>query len=138
MSVGVRRRAARAIRFPWKRGAAADATGSVVVSATKFTYRRLRDIPAVSVHGWRLRRGWGARPGAVGLITGGEPLRPVTYSLSVWTSEEDLRRFLRSPEHVRLVRGYRPRLEASTSVVWETDERAPGTLWREGLRRLHP
>jgi|SRR3954453_11164730 hypothetical protein len=124
------------LRYDWKQGPAAGASGTVVVSATKFTYRRFRDMPAVIVHGWRLRRGWGARPGAVGLFTGGEPLRRVTYSLSVWTSEEDLRRFLRSPEHLEIMRRYRPRLAASTSVLWETDELSPGSAWHEGLRRL--
>lgn len=125
------------IRYPWKRGAAARApAGRVVVSATKFNYRRLRDMPAVGLHGWRLRRGWGSRPGALGLIVGGQPLKRITYSLSVWTSEDDLRRFLGSPEHVRLVRGYRPRLHHSTSVVWHTDRLSPGAAWREALRRL--
>src|SRR3954453_9414390 len=120
------------LRYDWKQGPAAGASGTVVVSATKFTYRRFRDMPAVIVHGWRLRRGWGARPGAVGLITAGEPLRRVTYSLSVWTSEDDLRRFLGSPEHVELVRGYRRRLEASISVLWEEAEPpSPGQAWRE-------
>ncbi len=75
------------LRYSWKRGPEAYAAGPVVVSATKFTYRRARDIPAVTLHGWRLRRDWGTRPGAVGLITGGEPLKRVTYSLSVWVSE---------------------------------------------------
>src|SRR5437762_648504 len=99
------------IRMPWKAGPAAGAPGPLVVSATRFAYGRWRDMPMVALHGWRLRRTWGRRPGAVGLITGGEIFNRVTYSMSVWTSEEDLRRFLRSPEHARLVRGYRPRLE---------------------------
>jgi hypothetical protein len=124
------------IRNPWKPGPEEGTGGKVVVSATRFEYRRRRDIPLVSVHAWRLRRAWGSRPGAVGLITGGEPHRAITYSLSIWRSEDDLRRFLSSPEHVRLVRGFRPRLIASRSVLWETDRISPREVWREGLRRL--
>jgi hypothetical protein len=123
-------------RTPWKRGPEAGARGPFVVSATRFTYRRRRDLPMVALLGWRLRRGWGRRPGAVGLITGSEPLGRVTYSLSVWRSEDDLRRFLSSPEHVKLVRAYRPRLSDSTSVLWETSDLSPGAAWTEALERL--
>src|SRR5436190_12437922 len=124
------------LRMPWKAGPASGASGPVVVSATRFEYRRRRDLPMVAFHGWRLRRAWGRRPGAIGLITGNEPLGRVTYSLSVWTSEDDLRRFLRSPEHMKLVRGYRPRLAASTSTLWETDRFSPRSAWAEALERL--
>ena len=125
------------IRQSLKRGPeAARESGPVVVSATKFTYRRLRYMPLVAFHAWRLRRAWRVRPGAVGLITGGEPFNRITYSLSAWTSEDDLRRFLGSPEHVKLVRGFRRRLVGSTSVLWEADAFSPDEAWREGLRRL--
>jgi hypothetical protein len=123
------------IRTPWKRGSEA-ADGRVVVSATRFRYRSVRDLAPVSVHALRLRRGWGARPGAVGLLTGSRPFEAVTYSLSVWTSEEGLRGFLRAPDHVDLMRRYRPRLLDVRSVVWETDDLRPAELWREGLERL--
>src|SRR3954452_15956043 len=106
------------IRLPWKRGPAAGATGAMVVSATRFEYSRLRDMPVVAVLAQWLRWAWDARPGAVGLYVAAEPHRRVTYSLSVWKSEEDLRRFLRSPEHVKVVRAYKRRLDETRSVSW--------------------
>jgi hypothetical protein len=108
----------------------------MVVSATRFHYRSVRDLAPVSVHALRLRRGWDGRPGAVGLLTGSQPLKAVTYSLSVWTSEEHLRGFLRAPDHLDLMRRYRPRLLDVQSVVWETADLRPAELWREGLERL--
>ena len=123
------------IRTPWKRGPVRAHEGPVVVSATKFIYRRWAYMPRVWLNGWRLRRKWGSRPGAVGLYTAAESRRPVTYSLSVWVSEDDLRRFLRGAEHAPLMREFRDRLEA-TSVVWEMDDFTPERAWREGQERL--
>jgi hypothetical protein len=124
------------IRLGWQPGPEPRTPGTVVVSATRFLYRRWRHMPLVWFHGWRLRRGWGRRPGAVGLFTGVELRRPVTYSLSVWRSQDDLRRFLRAPDHVRLMRGFRSRLTTATSVTFEMGRLAPEEAWREGLRRL--
>jgi hypothetical protein len=127
----------RANRFPWKPGPAAAALdGPVVVSATRFVYSRLVYIPIVSLHAMRLRHGWGRRPGAVGLLVGGKPLQRTTYSISVWRSEEDLKAFLRAPDHAPLIRRFRDRLDESTSVVWRTDSFDVGDAWDEATRRL--
>ena len=37
------------IRLPWKDGPAAGTSGTVFVSATRFEYSRLRDMPLVAV-----------------------------------------------------------------------------------------
>jgi hypothetical protein len=124
------------IRRAWQPGPESGIDREVVVSATRFLYRRWRHMPLVWFHGWRLRRAWGRRPGAVGLFTGADLRRPITYSVSVWTSRDDLRRFLRAPDHVRLMRGFRSRLAASDSVVFEMDRLSPEEAWREGLGRL--
>ena len=124
------------LRHPWRDGPLPADAGPVLVSATRFHYRHRRDLPIVARHAWALRRGWGERPGAIGLFTGGELLAPVTYSLSVWASEDDLRTFLRSPEHVRLVRRFKPRLVSATSVTWQAARLDRDAAWAEGLRRL--
>jgi hypothetical protein len=128
--------AGRVIRMPWKAGPIEPGPETVVVSATRFLYRRRRYMPIVGQHGWRLRRAWACRAGSIGLFTGAEMRRPVTYSLSVWRDREDLRAFLRAPEHAKLIRDFRDRLEDSTSAVWEMDDFSPEAAWREGLRRL--
>jgi hypothetical protein len=124
------------IRSPWKTGPVSPESGPVVVSATRFLYRRWRYMPRVWLNGWRLRRRWGARQGGVGLFTAVEGRRPVTYSMSVWATEDELRRFLRAPEHVKLMREFKSRLTASTSVVWEMEEFTPEAAWRQGMQRL--
>jgi hypothetical protein len=123
------------IRMPWKPGPAA-AEGPVVVSATRFVYSRLAYLPAVGWHAWRLRRRWGSRPGSIGLLVGSKPLERTTYSISVWRSEDELKAFLRAPDHLPLIRRFKGRLEASTSAVWRTDSFQVDEAWEEATRRL--
>ena len=108
----------------------------VVVSATRFTYGRLANLLPVAWEARRLAGTWAHRAGAIGLLTAAQPLRRRTYSLSLWTSEEALRDFLQSPEHVRLVRAYGRRLVTSRSVVWRMDPAAVHDAWRIGRERL--
>jgi hypothetical protein len=89
---------------PWAPGPVAPATGSVVVSVTDFASRRRRDLPGVALVGLRLRMGWYAMPGAVGLWLWTLPLQARSGSISVWTSEDDLRRFVSLPLHVEVMR----------------------------------
>ena len=123
------------IRMPWKAGPAA-ADGPVVVSATRFVYSRLSYLPIVSWHAYWLRRRWGSRPGSIGLLVGSKPLRRTTYSISVWRSEDDLKAFLRAPDHLPLIRKFKGRLDASTSAVWRTDSFHMDDAWQEALGRL--
>jgi hypothetical protein len=51
-----------------------------------------------------LRRGWYAMPGAVGLWLWSAPLERRTGSISVWTNEEDLGRFVTLPRHREIMR----------------------------------
>src|SRR3954447_2021031 len=133
----IRRSHTQMIRLGWKPGPEAAALdGPVVVSATRFVYSRLAYLPFVSFYAWRLRHRWGSRPGSVGLLVGSKPLRSTTYSISVWRSEDDLKAFLRAPDHVPLVRRFKPRLEASTSATWRTESFDVTEAWAEAARRL--
>jgi hypothetical protein len=124
------------VRGPWKAGSVTPGPNPVLVSATRFLYRRRRYLVPVSFHAWRLRRSWDRRRGTIGLFTGGELRAPATYSLSVWRDADDLQAFLRAPEHMRLMLGFRERIQRTWSVSWEMPTFTPDAAWREGLRRL--
>src|SRR5438067_1439785 len=97
------------VRLPWRAGPAAAASeGPAVVSITRTQVRRFRDLPEISVRGLAMRRRWPMLPGAVGMAIGLAWWRRQTFSVSVWQSEEDARRFLRTPTHMAAVRKYRP------------------------------
>lgn len=106
-------------------GPAASAGGGVVVSVTDFRPNRLRDTPRILATGLRLRLGWYAMPGAVGLWLWSLPLARRSGSISVWTSEDHLRGFVGLPAHVAIMRRYRDRGSLrSTSWAAERFNRA--------------
>src|SRR3954471_19087092 len=90
-------------------GPAADPEGDVVVSVTDLSLARWRDVPTAAALGLRLRLGWYAMPGAVGLWLWSIPGQRRSGSVSVWAGEDDLRRFVGLREHVAIMRRYRDR-----------------------------
>src|SRR5690348_1164439 len=108
------------MRLPWRSGPA-RAERSVLVSATRFTYRRAWHLPLVFWHGLRLRSGWDRVEGAVGVSIQADAATRTTYTVSVWQDEESLRRWLVSEHHARLMRDFRGRLASSASATWRTE-----------------
>jgi len=108
-------------------GPESRADGPIVVSVTDFAVARWRDVPRVTLTGLRLRLGWYAMPGAVGLWLWSMPARRRSGSISVWTSEDDLRRFVGLPEHVAVMRRNRERGELR-STTWRAERYAPRDL----------
>jgi hypothetical protein len=110
-----------AVWLSWRPGPTAEGEGAVVVSLTDFRAHRLRDLPGIYWSGLRLREGWYAMPGAIGLWLWGQPLnRGRGGSVSVWQSETDLRRFVALPAHLAIMRKYRA-LGTLNSATWQMD-----------------
>ena len=119
----------------WTSGSCRAAGGPVLVSVTDFHVARVRDLPAVWAEGLRLRRAWPAMPGAVGMWLWAKPLRRRSGSISVWRSEDDLRRFVRWPRHVAIMRRYRECGELASST-WLAETFDAAQIWSEARRRL--
>jgi hypothetical protein len=118
----------------WTEGPSA-ADGSVLVSVTDFEVTDLRDRMSAWVLGLRLRRAWPSMSGAIGLWLWVKPLRRRSGSVSVWRSEEDLRRFVRWPRHVAIMRRYRGAGEL-TSATWWAERFDATQIWAAAERRL--
>lgn len=75
--------------------------------------------------------------GAVGVYLGADLRERTTYTVSLWTSEAELRKWLTSPAHLRLMRKYRGRMESSSAIGFGA---AMGVgraaIYRDGMRRL--
>ena len=112
---------------PWTAGPEAGSDSGVVVSVTDFAAHRRRDVPLVASTGLRLRLGWFAMPGAVGLWLWSHPLAARSGSISVWTGEEDLQRFIRLPAHVAVMRRFRDR-GTVRSTSWRADAFDPSAV----------
>jgi hypothetical protein len=119
----------------WKEGPAGADGSPVLVSVTDFQLGRVQDVPAVWVVGLRLRHAWPLIPGAIGLWLWAKPLARRSGSVSVWRSEQDLRRFVAWPRHVAIMRRYRGAGEL-TSAIWWADHFDAAGIWTAAERRL--
>lgn len=131
----IRRTAAPRIWLPWQAGPEADTTGPVLVSLTDFTMRSLRFLPEIATTGIRLSLGWYGIPGAVGVSQWADLVHRRTGSLSVWTDEAALRRWVGLPLHIRTIRRNRDRGTLRT-MTWSTDTVDRTALRAEAARRL--
>jgi len=113
----------------------AEPDGPALVSVTDFTAAHLLDVPSIYLAGLQLRRAWPTMEGAVGMWLWFEPLGRRSGSVSVWKSEEALRRFVRWDVHVAIVRkfGGRGSLKAAR---WQVDQFTHREVWSEAERRL--
>jgi hypothetical protein len=109
---------------PWTPGPVDAIDRSVVVSVTEFVADHHRDLPGVLLKGLRMRMGWYAMPGAVGLWLWSLPARAIGGSISVWASEDDLQRFIGLPHHVDIMQRYGTR-GTVRSTKWHADEFEP-------------
>jgi hypothetical protein len=109
---------------PWMPGPHEPGDGPVVVSVTEFAAHHLRALPGVALNGLRMREGWYAMPGAVGLWLWSLPAAARGGSISVWASEDDLQRFITLPHHVDIMARYGTR-GAVRSTMWHAGEFEP-------------
>jgi len=94
--------------LPWRPGPVPVEGQPVVVSLTDFRAGHARHLTGIYARGLRLREGWYALPGAVGMWLWALPLAAGRGgSVSVWESDDALRAFVRLPAHVEIMRRYR-------------------------------
>jgi hypothetical protein len=99
----------------------------VVVSVTEFSAAHRRDLPGVLLKGLRMRLGWYAMPGAVGLWLWSLPARAVGGAISVWANEDELERFIGLPHHVDIMQRYGNR-GTVRSTKWQADNFEPHVI----------
>jgi hypothetical protein len=119
----------------WKLGFLKSAGGPVYVSMNDYLIRRLRDIPRVAREGLRLRRQWPRTEGALGLWMAAFKGGRRQVSISVWRAPEDLQRFVRSPEHLRIMREFRDAGQLYTNA-WQAEQFDAELIWRQAMDRL--
>jgi len=112
---------------PWMPGPVDPNVSPIVVSVTEFLAHRRRELPAVAMKGLRLRTGWYAMPGAVGLWLWSLPVSSRGGSISVWSSQADLERFISLPRHVEIMQRYGTR-GVVRSTMWQDDAFDPDSI----------
>jgi hypothetical protein len=104
----------------WTPGPVDRQDAPVVVSVTEFSAHHRRELPGVAVKGLRMRMGWYAMTGAVGMWLWMIPADGRGGSISVWAGEDDLERFITLPHHINIMRRYGDR-GTVRSTTWTAD-----------------
>ena len=112
---------------PWMPGPVDPQDAPVVVSVTEFSAQHRRILPSIAANGMRMRMGWYAMTGAVGMWLWARPTAGRSGSISVWASEEDLERFISLPHHVDIMRRYGDR-GTVRSTMWTADRFDRGAI----------
>jgi hypothetical protein len=108
----------------WMPGPHDPMDAPIVVSVTEFLAHRRRELLGVALKGLRMRMGWYAMPGAVGLWLWSLPATARSGSISIWASEDDLERFITLPHHVDIMQRYGTR-GTVRSATWQADKFEP-------------
>lgn len=119
----------------WQAGAPEPWVGPVHVSMNDYLIHRLRDVPRVAREGLRLRRSWPETEGALGLWMASFRGGRRQVSVSVWRAPDDLQRFVRSPDHVRIMRTFRDAGALYTNA-WTAERCDRELVWQQALDRL--
>lgn len=123
------------ILLPARRGPQRpDESDVAVLMASRLELRRWRDLPRFLVASLRLRRRLGRTPGAMWLRLGAQPWARTFWTMSAWSSHEDLRRFVDDDLHRRVMADFGPVMAGSTFATWTAS--ATTATWSEGLARL--
>ncbi|MDT5217603.1 MAG: hypothetical protein QOE04_3157 [Mycobacterium sp.] len=105
---------------PWMAGPSDPVGGPVVVSVTEYQAHHRRELPGVALRGWRMRAGWYAMRGAVGVWLWSIPATARAGSISVWVGEDDLKQFVTLPHHVDIMARYGGR-GTVRSTLWHVE-----------------
>lgn len=119
----------------WKLGAKPLPTGPFHVSMNDYWTYRWVDVPRIAWVGMRFRHRWPETEGAIGLwfavFNGGRR----SVSISVWRSPEDLRGFVQTPLHRRVMRDFRDAGSLITTT-WTVADLDRHLIWEQAEDRL--
>jgi hypothetical protein len=104
-----------AVRAPivsdgWRESRKPAADPPSFVSLVIFSYDHHRDLPAIVLAGYGLRRVWQRQHGAIYLRQWVLPTRRLMGALTVWNSEDALRNFVEGAAHIRIVERFNDRV----------------------------
>jgi hypothetical protein len=119
----------------WKEGSAPAGSTPVHVSMNDYLIHGVRDVPRVTRAGLRFRRAWPQTDGALGLWVASTPTGMRQISVSIWRSADDLRRFVRSPAHLKVMRDFRNAGSLFTNA-WAAERVDGALIWGQAEERL--
>jgi hypothetical protein len=114
------------IRTRWRGDGVANRPG--VVSVTHTRIARYRDLPGILRAGAGLLRHWDEHAGGMGVQVGLDVRRRESWTVSLWDSDDALRRFVSSRRHRAVVAAHRACVDVR-SRSYPTEAFDPASAW---------
>lgn len=118
-----------------------DRTATVLVMASRFRLRRLRDAPGFLLDSLLIHRQVIAAEGALGVSLVAHPMRREFLTLSAWTDRHALHALVRAEPHRSAMRRHHPAMAEASFTSWEVTAADLPIRWDDARRRLdldHP
>jgi quinol monooxygenase YgiN len=125
--------------LPWIPVQSATGDGApVVVMASRFRLRRLRDVPRFFLDAMRIHRQVRAADGALGVSLVAHPLRNEFFTLSAWRDRAAVDALVRAEPHRSAMGRYHPVMADAAFRFWEVPPDALPPSWEDARNRLAP
>jgi hypothetical protein len=122
--------------LPWKTSLEPDPEATYLAMASSLPLRRLAATPRFLTFVQTIRRQLADAPGLVGYALWAKPLAKRYWTLSVWTGDDALASFMRTPPHIDVMRRLRPEMNPTRFVQWPVKGSDLPIAWSEAVRRL--
>lgn len=121
------------MRAPWKKVRAV--TPGAVAAVTRLRLARWRDVPRFLILSMRLRKRMISAEGAIAVSLGAAMHKREFWTLTAWRSLDDMRGYMRAPDHAAAMKTYRGRMVTAASAHWELDGHLPD--WHDARSKLN-
>jgi hypothetical protein len=129
--------------LPWTVAQPAIPDTEAVVLASRLRLRSLHHVPGFLRHALKIRRQVRRSAGALGVSLIAQPFARTFWTLSAWTADDAITRFVGEEPHRSTMTRYHDRLEHADFVTWSAAvaslpaaRSGADDLWAEGRRRL--
>jgi hypothetical protein len=123
--------------LPWSSVRPAPDSGEVVVLASRLELPSYRLVPGFMRRAMAVHRATKTADGLIGASLDARPTRKVFWTLSVWTDDASLRRFVGHPVHRAVMQRYRGRTRSATFTTWTVPADSPlPPSWADAKARV--
>ena len=104
--------------------------------ATRLDLASYRSVPGFLRAGLAIRKQVQASEGALGISLLARPSRKRFLTLTAWTDQDAINRFVAAPPHRDAMKRYRPKMNHPVFVSWTMPAAQMPPSWADALERL--
>jgi len=123
-------------RLPWSTVSTPQSRTDLVVMASRLPLRSYRHIPTFLGWALKIRRQLASAQGLVGYALDADITAKTFWTLSAWSGQDAIDRFVRLDPHRTGMAAIRPHMLPSTFVLWSVRAGDVPIDWHEGKDRV--